>query len=167
VDYQSFYYTPTELYDAELEIAEVNMNEEEAAEFEEDFTVPDWDLTVVFLIAAFQFFSTVMTFSIGKPFRKPFYTNWLFTFCLFYTTVSIIGLILIPIQPLYDLLGLRMFDSNNYFRWVILAVALINGLITILYEAYGVQLILTGARKVKRLFKRNKNQNNTKKELDD
>lgn len=91
---QSWYMTPTELFDEEFPDGG-----------DDDSWAADWDLTVVFLIAAFQFFSTVMTFSIGKPFRKPFYTNWIFTLCLLYSTATTVILILIPIDRLIDLIG--------------------------------------------------------------
>lgn len=50
--------------------------------------LPDayWNLsfenTTVFWISSFQYLSTVIAFSVAKPFRKPLYTNVLFTVSL-------------------------------------------------------------------------------------
>jgi len=131
VNKQSWYLTPTELFDIEFPTGG-----------DDDSEAVDWDLTVVFLVAAFQFFATVMTFSIGKPFRKPFYTNWVFTFCVVYSTATTLILILIPITELIDLLGIKDFNGHQSFRWIILTVAVVNGLITYGYERYAVPFIV-------------------------
>jgi len=143
VSRRPWYVNPTDLLDAEIE-----------ATGDEEAEVVDWDLTVVFLIAASQFFATVMTFSIGKPFRKPFYTNWLFTLCLIYTTASTLILILIPIPKLYDLIGLRDFDGHQSFRWIILAICVVNGLVTLAWERVVVPYIF---HVIKRFKRNNKN----------
>jgi len=127
---------------------------------DDDSWISDWDLTVVFLVAAFQFFSTVMAFSIGKPFRKPFYTNYLFCFVLFYTTVTTLILILIPIPDLIDLVGLYDFTDHQYFRWIILAIVLVNALITLLYERFGVPALISLGKKVFKIKNKEKKLNN-------
>jgi len=134
---QSWYLTPTEIYDEAF--PDGGDDESFAA---------DWDLTVVFLVAAAQFFATVMTFSIGKPFRKPFYTNIVFTFCLVYTTVTTLILILIPIPELIDLIGMKDFTDNQSFRWIILAIVVVIGLVTVLYERFAVPFIVDMGEKI-------------------
>jgi len=145
VNKRPWYITPSDLLDAEIE-----------ATGDEEAEVVDWDLTCVFLIAASQFFFTVMAFSIGKPFRKPFYTNWLFTLCLLYSTASTLILILIPIPALEDLLGLRDFNGFQSFRWILLAIAVVNGLVTVAYERYVVPFIF---HVINKYIRKNKDSN--------
>ncbi|KAL4462588.1 hypothetical protein ABPG74_000418 [Tetrahymena malaccensis] len=64
-----------------------------------------YESTTLFFFTNFQYVATCLSFSIGKPFKKPFYTNK-------YFTGSVIGIVLIGIyvQLFYDPLTKYMLD---------------------------------------------------------
>jgi len=96
----------------------------------------DWDGTMLFLVGCMQYFATVVAFSFGKPFRKPFYTNYLYTVCLIITWVATIVIILVPMPEFYEKFELRDFDEHQGFKWIIMAICAVNTVVTICYERF-------------------------------
>jgi len=139
---QSWYIDPETFYEAEV-----------ALTGDEDADPADYDKSAVFLVAIFQLTATVLAFSSGKPFRRPFYTNILCTISIIIGGVSTIILILVPIPKIIDFIGMLDFEPEQSFRWIILAVALINGAMSILYEIFVVPSVF---RVIKKIFKKKK-----------
>ncbi|KAL4505183.1 hypothetical protein ABPG72_016250 [Tetrahymena utriculariae] len=63
---------------------------------DEDARKSCYESTTLFLFANFQYISTCIAFSIGKPFKKEFYTNRLFTFSVVLITSISLVIQLIP-----------------------------------------------------------------------
>jgi len=139
---QYWYIEPEVFYEAEVALTE-----------DEDANPPDYDKSAVFLVAVFQLTATVLAFSSGKPFRKPFYTNILFTISIIISGVTTLVLILVPIPKLIEFIGMLDFEEDQGFRWIIFAVAIIGGAITILYEIIIVPFVF---RIIKKTFKKKK-----------
>ncbi|EAR98777.2 E1-E2 ATPase family protein (macronuclear) [Tetrahymena thermophila SB210] len=123
-----------------------------------------YESTVLFLFVNFQYISTCIAFSIGKPFKKEFYTNLFFS----------VSLGLIVSLSLYVLLLHDSFTTDFFsifeevklddqepisempyvFLLIILAVACVNSAINIAYEKY-VVVKLAVAYKSRKDKKRN------------
>jgi len=90
------------------------------------------DNTTLFLFANAQYISTVLGFANGRPYRKPFYTNISFT-------VLVVGLYGLAIGTILSDSPWLMEFTHQYeipynFRYTILALAIVNSIITIFYE---------------------------------
>ncbi|EAR98784.2 E1-E2 ATPase family protein (macronuclear) [Tetrahymena thermophila SB210] len=105
-----------------------------------------YESTVLFLFANFQYIATCIAFSIGKPFKKEFYTNVWFTICL--VLISLCSLYILLLQDSFTTSFLNIFeqvqlDDNEpisemprTFLVVILGIACASSLVNIIYEKY-------------------------------
>lgn len=148
VSKQSWYIDPSTFYDAEV-----------ALTGDEEADPADFDKSTVFLVAAFQLTATVLAFSSGKPFRKPFYTNIPFTLWIIISGISTLIIILVSIPNIIDFIGMLDFPEQS-FRWIIFAIAIISFFLTIIYEIFIVPAIF---KFFKRFNKKNKYKKQTAK----
>ena len=69
---------------------------------------PSYECTVLFMVSNFQYLVTCLAFSISKPFRKAFWTNYPFFACVFSMTLFNTVCIFMPansgIPTLFNLL---------------------------------------------------------------
>jgi len=96
---------------------------------------PSPDNTSLFLISNFQFIITAFAFSISRPFKKPIYSNFILTgfliVCIGYSYYIIIR----PDSWTTSELGLVEWDnSNNYFKFVIIGMTILNFTVSYLLE---------------------------------
>ncbi|EAR98781.2 E1-E2 ATPase family protein (macronuclear) [Tetrahymena thermophila SB210] len=116
-----------------------------------DFDDPDsrkscYESTVLFLFSNFQYISTCVAFSIGKPFKREFYTNKWFTISLF--LILICSLYILLLHDSFTTSFLNIFEQVKQknaepiskmpysFLLVILGVACASFIVNILYEKY-------------------------------
>jgi cation-transporting ATPase 13A3/4/5 len=102
--------------------------------------------STLFLIAIFQLVANALAFMVGKPFRKPFYTNWLFTMFLIVLTFFNLMLCLNPFGATFweDTGESRVVSSQIYesgFSTTIIVIAIINSVITLFWEWVAVNYI--------------------------
>ena len=74
---------------------------------------------MLFHVGNLQYLATVLAFSIGKPFRKPFYTNIYFTLSIVLVSLLSIIIILVDVPFLMDFLAviINMFcNIYNFLR---------------------------------------------------
>mmetsp|Transcript_7294 Transcript_7294/g.6611 ORF Transcript_7294/g.6611 Transcript_7294/m.6611 type:complete len:145 (+) Transcript_7294:787-1221(+) len=114
---QSFYKTPQQLHPGSND------------EYELIFS---YDSTTIFLFSNFQYIATVLAFSIGKPFRKEFYTNAKFTICVALCTVFSIFIILTTSPAVMSFI--EVISIPQSFKEDILFFALGNFFLTIIFE---------------------------------
>jgi len=107
-----------------------------------------YDSTVLFLMANFQYIATVLAFSVGKPFRKAFYTNDRFVYTLIFATACSIILVFFNSQGFLNFMDLINIPMG--FRWSILFIALVNSAVTLLYEKFGVPGLVAYGKQVKK-----------------
>jgi len=89
---------------------------------------------------------------VGKPFRKPFYTNFWFTFCLIFLTITNLILLFNPFNwqwlypaangnpaddPITMILSPKIKEFN--FEYVLFVIIVINTILTMLWERVVVQ----------------------------
>ncbi|XP_071502237.1 polyamine-transporting ATPase 13A3-like [Diadema antillarum] len=91
------------------------------------------EATTVFLVSNFQYIIVAFIFSKGPPFRKPIYTNYLFTASLIILAGFSIFL-MFPVKAIYDKFELVSLDL--LFRGIILALVLAHFLAAILLENF-------------------------------
>jgi len=101
----------------------------------------------LFLVSIFQYVVVSLAFMVGKPFRKPFYTNFWFTFCLVFLTIMNLILLFNPFnwQWLYpNINGDRAEDPITMilsrkikefdFQYVLFVLIVINTICTMVWE---------------------------------
>ncbi|KAL4462608.1 hypothetical protein ABPG74_000438 [Tetrahymena malaccensis] len=105
-----------------------------------------YESTVLFLFSNFQYISTCIAFSIGKPFKKGFYTNIWFTICL--VLITLLSLYILLLHDSFTTSFLDIFEQVQLgdqlpvsempkpFLVVILGIACASSLVNILYEKY-------------------------------
>ncbi|XP_028654053.1 polyamine-transporting ATPase 13A3-like isoform X1 [Erpetoichthys calabaricus] len=71
-------------------------------EEEEEHNVKNFENTTLFFISCCQYLTVALTFSKGKPFRQPIYTNYLFLGCIVVMYTFILFLLLYPITALEE-----------------------------------------------------------------
>ncbi|KAL4487111.1 hypothetical protein ABPG72_001563 [Tetrahymena utriculariae] len=110
-----------------------------------------FDNAVLFWVSNFQYICSVIAFSVGSKYKKPFYTNIYFTFFL----VAIITLSIYSVfsQDMnyteffqisaiaYDSQGNSMSEMPYYWRYIFGGIIIANMIINILYEKYIVNLL--------------------------
>ena len=101
---------------------------------------------MLFPSSAFQYILIAAVFSIGPPYRKSMYTNaWLMAALLVLTAFNIVVL-LVPPQPIADLLDLMPLPMSG--RWTLLVAAVINVVACVVYESWGAQLVAQAVGRV-------------------
>jgi len=108
----------------------------------------------LFLVSIFQYVFVSLAFMVGKPFRKPFYTNFWFTFCLVLLTVLNLLLLFNPFNwewlypaangdrnddPITMILSRKIKEFN--FQYVLFILILINVIMTMVWERVFVSYI--------------------------
>jgi cation-transporting ATPase 13A2 len=111
------------------------------------FMLPCIENTSVFLVSIFQYVFVSVAFMVGKPFRKPFYTNFWFTFCVIFLTILNLILLFNPFnwqflypnadkdkadEPITMILSRKIKEFN--FQYVIFVIVLINTILTMVWE---------------------------------
>lgn len=97
-----------------------------------------YENTVVFIFANFQYLITCVSFSISKPFRKPLYTNLIFTVSIM-IMIALCSFILFSDEPwLIDFFSLMEEGMPMQFRlWLALLVCA-NFVVTYVFEKFGI-----------------------------
>jgi cation-transporting ATPase 13A3/4/5 len=107
----------------------------------------------LFLISIFQYVFVALAFMVGKPFRKPFYTNFWFTFCLILLTITNLLLLFNPFNwdwlypsaegkkhdPVTMILSRKIKEFD--FQYVLFVVIIINTIATMVWERVIVQVV--------------------------
>lgn len=109
----------------------------------EDEIITNFDTTVIFIISSYQYLSLATAFSEGAPYRKPFYTNFLFLAALICLSSFTAILILNPLPALGAFFQLMIPVWS--FRFSILLIVLLNTSTNFVLE-----LILSSGTWVKR-----------------
>jgi cation-transporting ATPase 13A3/4/5 len=110
--------------------------------------LPCIENTSVFLVSIFQYVFVAVAFMVGKPFRKPFYTNFWFTFCVIFLTILNLILLFNPMnweflyanendptkthEPITMIIARQIKELN--FQYVIFVIVLINTCLTMIWE---------------------------------
>lgn len=76
----------------------------------------------VFCVSMFQYVAMAVVFSKGKPYRKPLYTNPLYTISLLLTTFFCLYLTLIPHQWIADLLEMKMPPMEGRVAMIVISL---------------------------------------------
>jgi len=93
-----------------------------------------YENTILFLLSCYQYIIAALVFSVGKPFRKPFYTNFLFLLC---SLVLIAFTTMLSINPVAEIRKeftiLQMYPSGYYY-YVFFGIVACNLLFSIWIE---------------------------------
>ena len=93
-----------------------------------------YENTILFLLTCYQYIFVALVFSVGKPFRKPFYTNILFLLSglvLFgFTTFLATG----PPKEVRDLFSLLQMKSEGSYYYVFFGLVAGNLLVSVFVE---------------------------------
>eukprot|EP00049_Salpingoeca_infusionum_P012298 m.223966 g.223966 ORF g.223966 m.223966 type:complete len:1274 (-) comp15146_c0_seq2:2266-6087(-) len=99
-----------------------------------DDEIRAYENTAVFLVANFQYVWVSLAFSIGKPFRQVFYSNYPYLA----TVLILVGLQIFMVLVPGGWLGNRVLElmdiTGTRFAWYVLIIAAINFVITYLFE---------------------------------
>mmetsp|Transcript_20060 Transcript_20060/g.33425 ORF Transcript_20060/g.33425 Transcript_20060/m.33425 type:complete len:1211 (-) Transcript_20060:355-3987(-) len=90
--------------------------------------------TATFLISNFQYVTVALAFSGGPPFRKPLYTNWMYTLCIILCYAFLSYLVLYPSQWLVNIL--QLVDLPRDFRFLLLVIASANIVASWVFEVF-------------------------------
>jgi len=107
----------------------------------------------LFLVSIFQYVFVSLAFMVGKPFRKPFYTNFWFTFCLILLTITNLLLLFNPFNwewlypsqyndqhdPVTMILSRKIKEFD--FQYVLFVIIVINTILTMVWERVIVQVV--------------------------
>ena len=91
-----------------------------------------WESTVIFIVSGFQYLSVALAFSRGKPFRRPFYTNFAFTISMVILTAMTTAMLLLPANPFSHFIQLMEEEWRPGFRGKVMFFA-VGHLITALF----------------------------------
>jgi len=86
--------------------------------------IDNWDTTTIFIVSSYQYLSLATVFSKGAPYRRPFYTNYLFFTALICLSIFTAVLIMNPLPTLGAFFQLKIPSLS--FRFSILIIVLIN-----------------------------------------
>ena len=93
-----------------------------------------YENTILFLFTGYQYIFVALVFSVGKPFRKPFYTNLLFLF----STIVLFGvttfLAVSPYKWVRDTFDLLDTPNKGYYYYVVFGMVAGNLLISAFVE---------------------------------
>ena len=90
--------------------------------------------TSVFWVSSFQYLSTVVAFSVSKPFRKPLYTNKIFSISLFLMLAFNIYLVVTPHEWAINFFEFEETDMTTHFKLWIGIIVIVNFIVTYLME---------------------------------
>jgi len=90
--------------------------------------------TALFWVSCFQYLSTVVAFSVSKPFRKPLYTNKLFSFSLLLMLAFNIYLVVTPDNWAIDFFEFEEDGMTTHFKLWVGIIVIVNFVITYLME---------------------------------
>uniref|UniRef100_A0A0A9WMI9 Cation-transporting ATPase n=3 Tax=Lygus hesperus TaxID=30085 RepID=A0A0A9WMI9_LYGHE len=102
----------------------------------DDYVVSGWENSAVFILSCYQYVILAVTFSKGKPHRRPIYRNRWFMI----TVLSLVGwttlLLIAPFDGLSRFFDLKDFYRNDTVRFRLLLVALVtvNLILSLLIE---------------------------------
>ena len=93
-----------------------------------------YENTILFLLTGYQYIIVALVFSVGKPFRKPFYTNLWFllstiVLCAFTTFLSIT-----PIEAVRKAFDLLETKSDGYYYYVFFGLVAANLVVSAVVE---------------------------------
>ncbi|XP_077998030.1 polyamine-transporting ATPase 13A3-like [Glandiceps talaboti] len=102
---------------------------------EEDYyeNIVCYETTTIFLVSVFQYLIVAAAFSTGKPYTKPIYRNYLYTGALTILVIFSIIIVMLPDENFGSFFELKQYPKY-YFRGVILAIALVNMVLSFLIE---------------------------------
>eukprot|EP00828_Plagiopyla_frontata_P017047 TRINITY_DN2221_c0_g1_i11.p1 TRINITY_DN2221_c0_g1~~TRINITY_DN2221_c0_g1_i11.p1 ORF type:complete len:932 (+),score=102.30 TRINITY_DN2221_c0_g1_i11:723-3518(+) len=106
-----------------------------------------YENTTLYCFANIQYIVTCLAFSIGKPFRKEFYTNYSFLFCLIALTFFSLYQMIIPDKHFAKFFGLVKVSWG--WRFYLIGGTLINTFITLFYEKFGITFFVKMYQKQK------------------
>lgn len=99
---------------------------------------PDANLSyenaILFLVANFQYISTCVSFSVSKPFRRPLYTNWIFTLSLIVIISFSFFLILSDAEWSANFFLIQSENVTLYYRLCLVLIVVVNFLLTLVCE---------------------------------
>ncbi|XP_041480134.1 probable cation-transporting ATPase 13A3 [Lytechinus variegatus] len=93
-----------------------------------------YESTTLFFVSNFQYLIVAFIFSKGPPFRRPIYTNYLFSGSLIIICGFSLFLVLCPIDKIYQYFHLKTVDW--LFRCIIIALVLAHFLAAVLIENF-------------------------------
>ena len=96
---------------------------------------PCYDNTVLFSISNAQYLLTAVAFSMSKPFRKPIYTNPLLTIFIMLTITLSLYIVVNNDWITNEYLYLIPFDGDDFYKYYIIAIIVLNLAIAYFTEA--------------------------------
>ena len=126
------------------------------------------DNTLLFLVSNMQYLITAIAFTISKPFKKDFYTNFLLTGFVVFAFIYSIYIIIMPDKYSRKLLQIYNFKKNNdgihsnFFTIFILIITLVNLVVSYLIEKILIPFITKEweKNKINKLIQKSKDPNN-------
>ena len=97
-----------------------------------------YENTVVFIIANFQYLITCVSFSISRPFRKPLYTNVIFTVSIMIMIAFSSFILMSDELWLTDFFDLREEGMPMQFRLWLAVLVFANFVVTYVFEKLGI-----------------------------
>ena len=91
-------------------------------------------VAIQFLFANFQYLSSVLIYSIGKPFRKAFWTNYPFAGSFLFLAVLSVGLVVFP--PEWAMWLFDLVPLEPVMKGFICGLAIIDGLSIFVVERF-------------------------------
>ncbi|GFS05911.1 cation-transporting ATPase [Elysia marginata] len=82
-----------------------------------------WESTIIFLVSSFMYIAVAYTFSTGPPFRKPIYTNVLYSVTLVLLFAFSTFLLLSPVHALIELLDMMPLQHTPFRFRLVLSMA--------------------------------------------
>ena len=119
--------------------------------------------TVIFLISNIQYLITASVYIISKPFKKPFYTNWVLTFFLITSLLYSFKLIINP--DYYSRYFLQIYDwkeKEGNIKMYLVIICISNFIISYISE----KIILPILIKYWNIYKHKKNKENKNKDIE-
>ncbi|KAH9508704.1 hypothetical protein Btru_049665, partial [Bulinus truncatus] len=85
-----------------------------------------WESTTIFLVSSYMYIAVAFTYSKGPPFRKPIYTNVIFTITLVLLFGFSTFLLLSPERHITEFLDMKPIEQTSliHFRLVLFEIAL-------------------------------------------
>ncbi|XP_053993306.1 polyamine-transporting ATPase 13A3-like [Hylaeus volcanicus] len=93
-----------------------------------------YENTVVFIVSSFQYIVACLALSMGRPWRKPIYTNTIFTGIMVILSISSILFLLSPTTISKLSVWLAIVPLPSYFRISLSLLVICNSVTTLLFE---------------------------------
>eukprot|EP01017_Pseudomicrothorax_dubius_P029171 TRINITY_DN3517_c0_g1_i1.p1 TRINITY_DN3517_c0_g1~~TRINITY_DN3517_c0_g1_i1.p1 ORF type:complete len:100 (+),score=5.96 TRINITY_DN3517_c0_g1_i1:295-594(+) len=93
----------------------------------------------MFLFTLFQYIGVLLVFNKSKPFRKPIYTNFWFSFTAILAITFSLHLLLRPITIIQSLF--QMLEIPLYWSLYILVAGIVYVIVAFAYEAFVMSLL--------------------------